>query len=195
MSTLPPSGVNSRFFIAILLSRFSLSRFFAYFQQLEKMLSMRSAQRQVGLRRLGNQLPVLAFSSALSPFSSVHVDTYLMFEHNMPYLCPRHRSVSGDNDWCRRVYQLGFTKKTRRAPVEGKSSVCRICMKFIILILIIIIISLGQILLPYIANTSRTHGCPCTRAHACASTHTRAHTHARTHALTHTHRRRHRRTG
>ena len=47
-------------------------------------------------------------------------------------------------------------------------------MKYMILILIIIIISLGQILLSYIANTSRTHACPCTCAHACTSTH--AHT-------------------
>ena len=45
MSTLPLSGVNSSFFSAIPLSRFSLkkSRFFAYFQ-LEQMRSMRSAQ-------------------------------------------------------------------------------------------------------------------------------------------------------
>ena len=70
---------------------------------------------------------------------------------------------------------------TRRVPVEGKSLVCLICMKYRIIILIIIIISLGQILLSYIANTSRTHACQRTRAHACASTHT--------------HRRRHRRTG
>ena len=35
---------------------------------------------------------------------------------------------------------------TRREPVEGKSSVCLICMKYRIIILIIIIISLGQIL-------------------------------------------------
>ena len=62
---------------------------------------------------------------------------------------------------------------TRRVPVEGKSSVCLICMKYRIIILIIIIISLGQILLSYIANTSRTHApCQRTRAHACASTHT-----------------------
>ena len=46
-----------------------------------------------------------------------------------------------------------------------------------------IIISLGQILLSYIANTSRTHACTCTHAcmcthvHACACMHTHAHTH------------------
>ena len=64
---------------------------------------------------------------------------------------------------------------TRRVPVEGKSSVCLICMKYRIIILIIIIISLGQILLSYIANTSRTHAHTCMRTHA----HTRMgeHTH------------------
>ena len=61
---------------------------------------------------------------------------------------------------------------TSRVPVEGKSSVCLICMKYRKIFLIIIIVSLGQILLPYIANTSRTNGC--TRANAC--THT-PHTH------------------
>ena len=47
---------------------------------------------------------------------------------------------------------------TSRVPVQGKSSVCAICMKYRIIILIII--SLGQILLSYtgcIANISRTH--------------------------------------
>ena len=37
-------------------------RFFAYFD-LEKMRSMLSSQRQVDLRRLGNQLPVLGKSA------------------------------------------------------------------------------------------------------------------------------------
>ena len=69
---------------------------------------------------------------------------------------------------------------TRRVPVEGKSSVCLMCMKYRIIILIIIIISLGQILLSYIANTSRTHACQRTRAHACASTHTHRRHHRRT---------------
>ena len=36
---------------------------------------------------------------------------------------------------------------------------CLICMKYRIIILIIIIISLGKISLSYIANTSRTHAC------------------------------------
>ena len=53
---------------------------------------------------------------------------------------------------------------------------CLICMKYRIIFLIIIIISLGQILLPYIANTSRTdarthiHACARTRANACTHT-------------------------
>ena len=42
-------------------------------------------------------------------------------------------------------------------PVGRKSSVCLICMKYRIIILIIIIKKLGEILLSYIANTSRTH--------------------------------------
>ena len=41
-------------------------------------------------------------------------------------------------------------------PVGGKSSVCLICMKYRIIILIIIIKRPGEILLSYIANTSRT---------------------------------------
>ncbi len=57
---------------------------------------------------------------------------------------------------------------TSRVPVEGESSVC--LKKYRIIILIIIIIRLGQILLSYIANTSRTH----------------AHIHARTRIHTHT---------
>ena len=46
---------------------------------------------------------------------------------------------------------------TSRVPVGGKSSVCLICMKYRIIILIIIIKRLGEILLSYIAHASRTH--------------------------------------
>ena len=46
---------------------------------------------------------------------------------------------------------------TSRVPVGGKSSVCLICMKYRIIILIIIIKRLGEISLSYIAHTSRTH--------------------------------------
>ena len=42
-------------------------------------------------------------------------------------------------------------------PVVRKSSVCLICMKYRIIILIIIIKRLGEISLSYIANTSCTH--------------------------------------
>ena len=48
-----------------------------------------------------------------------------------------------------------------------------ICMKYRIIILIIIIFSVGQILLSYIANTSRMHACTHACTHACI--HTRAH--------------------
>ena len=51
---------------------------------------------------------------------------------------------------------------------------CVICMKYRIIILIIIIISVGQLVLSYIANTSHT------RAHAHMHTHARAHTHTHT---------------
>ena len=60
-------------------------------------------------------------------------------------------------------------------PVEGKSSVCLICMKYRRIFLIIIIISLGQIFLSYIAKTSSTHA----RTHTYTCARTRAHTHCR----------------
>ena len=52
-------------------------------------------------------------------------------------------------------YQANL-KELADIPVEGKSKVCMICMKYRIIILIIIIITLGKILSSYIANTSRT---------------------------------------
>ena len=52
---------------------------------------------------------------------------------------------------------LRLIRPTSRVPVGGKSSVCLICMKYRIIILIIIIKRLGEILLSYIAHTSRTH--------------------------------------
>ena len=59
--------------------------FFAYFQ-LEKMRSMRSAQCQVELRRLGNQLPVLGKANSLCKIVCVKkkvtgnkVTTYLIY--------------------------------------------------------------------------------------------------------------------
>ena len=71
----------------------------------------------------------------------------------------------------RYLFQYDQLAHTRRVPVEKKSSsMGLICMKYRIIILNIIIISLGQILLSYIANTSRTHACA--RPHACASTNT-----------------------
>ena len=78
---------------------------------------------------------------------------------------PVHHSFQGT------LSSLAHIIDTSRVPIEGKSSVCLICMKYRIIFLIIII-SLGQILLSYIANTSRTYGQ--TRAHEPAQT--RAHT-------------------
>ena len=47
---------------------------------------------------------------------------------------------------------------TSRVPVGGKASVCLICMKYRIIILIIIIKRLGEILLSYIAHSTHiTH--------------------------------------
>ena len=67
MSTVPLLGVNSRFYSAIPFSCFSLkmSRFFWAYFRVRKMHSMRSFQRQVELRRLGNQLPVLGKANSL----------------------------------------------------------------------------------------------------------------------------------
>ena len=57
-------------------------------------------------------------------------------------------------------------------PAEGKSPVCLICMKYMIIILIIIIISLDKILSSYIANTSRTHACTGVRTRTRTPPHT-----------------------
>ena len=54
-------------------------------------------------------------------------------------------------------------------PVEGKSSVCLICIKYRIIILIIIIISLVK----YLHRILQTHH---TRTHACAHAHAWTHT-------------------
>ena len=62
-----------------------------------------------------------------------------------------------------------YIRHTSRVHVEGKSSVCLICMKYWIIILITIIISLGEILFSYIANTSRKHALM--HAHTCMHAH------------------------
>ena len=73
-------------------------------------------------------------------------------------------------------------------PVEGKSSECLICMKYRIIILIIII-SLGQL---FYCILQTHHACTHarvdtrTRAHACARTHTRTRAHARANIRAHT---------
>ena len=66
---------------------------------------------------------------------------------------------------------------TSRYTRWGESSVCLICMKYRIIILIIIIIGLDKILSSYIANTSRTHA----RTYARAHSRTLAYTHTPTH--------------
>ena len=77
---------------------------------------------------------------------------------------------------------------TRRVPVEGKSSMCLLCMKYRIII-VIIIISLGQI---FYRILQTHHACTHarvhtrTRAHACARTHTRPRAHARANTRAHT---------
>ena len=65
-------------------------------------------------------------------------------------------------------------------PLRGNHQFCLIRMKYRIIMLIIITSSLGQILLSYIANTSRTHAL----THALTHARTHALTHARTHAST-----------
>ena len=64
--------------------------------------------------------------------------------HNSPR--PRFRNLFPPNHLNNRLL---FS--TRRVPVEGKSSMCLICLKYRIIFLIIIIISLGKILFSYIA--------------------------------------------
>ena len=79
-----------------------------------------------------------------------------------------HRVDNLDNKGYTTLHKLTSCNSSR-VTVEGKSSACLICMKYGIIILIIIIISLGEIILAYIANTSRTH------AHARMHTHRRLH--------------------
>ena len=94
-----------------------------------------------------------------------------------PEICISARCVPRTSDGtalfnlvtCKHVRHI--FKHTSRVPVEGKSPVCVICMKYRITILIIIIISLGQTVLSYIAT--HTHS----RTHTHTQTHTRAHTH------------------
>ena len=79
-------GINSTafgrkltlFFSAIPLSRFSLkmSRFFFAYFEFEKKPLMCSAQCQVELRRLSNQLPVLCKANSLCDVGNDIVTTY-----------------------------------------------------------------------------------------------------------------------
>ena len=74
---------------------------------------------------------------------------------------------------------------TSPVPVEGKSSVCVICMKYRIIFYYHQPVRLCQIVLSYIANTSRTHARTGARTHT--RVHVRAHAPARTPAHPHTH--------
>ena len=71
---------------------------------------------------------------------------------------------------CDRLACILKDSYTSRVPVEGKSSVCVICMKYRIIILITIIISLGQIILSYMAYTSSTHSRMHAHTHRLANT-------------------------
>ena len=78
MSTVPLSGVNQAFLVPSRFPAFHLKcpAFLAYFE-LEKMHYMRSFQRQVELRRLGNQL--LVFGKANSLFKLVECCVFCLF--------------------------------------------------------------------------------------------------------------------
>ena len=93
----------------------------------------------------------------------------------LPTLLDLSLTVRGTSfyNWNETVVPLGQLYEQARIPVQGKSSVCLICMKYRIICVIIIMSSLGQILLSYMANTSRTH------AHACARTRAHRYTHCR----------------
>ena len=88
-------------------------------------------------------------------------------------------SIHG-TQWATETGSTRNITNTSRIPVEEKSAECLICMKYRIIILIIIIISLGQIFYRIL----QTHHA-CTHIHA--RIHARAHTRARTHAHTCTH--------
>ena len=108
----------------------------------------------------------------INPLASFRF-TLLVFSVSL--ICHRHVHIG--NQYLIRFMCLYELDTLAGVPVGGKSTVCLICMKYWIIILIIIIKRLGEILLLYIANTSRTHA----RMHA----RTHASTHARTHSLTH----------
>ena len=91
--------------------------------------------------------------------------------HNGKHLLENQRH---DKNLCDFILVALSIRNTSQVPVEGKSSMCLICMKYRIIILIIIIISLalGQILLSYIANTSGMHTHARTRMREHTHTHT-----------------------
>ena len=95
------------------------------------------------------------------------------------------------NGWCPTSWPYQYNVSiicTSWVPVEGKSSVCLICMKYRIIILLIIIISLGEIIIVYCKHImqARTLERAHASTHARARMHTRAHRRARTRVHTHT---------
>ena len=88
----------------------------------------------------------------------------LLCEQNFRDVWRRNKSVRGEIGKILRTHKHTHAAKLvvrilhilAGVPVGGKSSVCLICMKYRIIILIIIIKRPGEILLSYIANTSRT---------------------------------------
>ena len=109
--------------------------------------------------------------------SAAEKDICVTREHSQRWLSKQVKQVNKLEYTMHIVWTVIFT--TRVYPFRGNHQ-CVICVKYrMIFFLVIIIISLGQILLSYIANTSRTP----TRTDG--RTHTRAHTPART--RTHTH--------
>ena len=97
--------------------------------------------------------------------------------HEIPYCIVLYNDVF---TFCMLLLEINYyyyyITSTSRVPVEGKSSVCLICMKYRIIFLIIIIISLGQILLSNIAHHARTHGHTCVHTPARTRAHTPPHT-------------------
>ena len=99
------------------------------------------------------------FSQNKSKFTISHNTSYNIHPHahTIPTRSCNLQFGYGIDINIRYTRNVVYIIRTRPVPIEGKSSVCLICMKYRIILLIIIIISMGKISLSYIANTSRTH--------------------------------------
>ena len=100
----------------------------------------------------------VSFHTCMCVHACITLNVCISNYHNYTFTVRRKHVDGGHVKQNETINSLSFTS---RVPVKGKSSVCVICMKYRIIILIVII-SLDQISLSYIANTSCTH----TRAHA-----------------------------